>query len=473
MLQWFEKTAPIRTKFKALTALLALIGTTGPVTTWLAGGSTELIGAASASLAATVIAMIVAARHITTPYVNTVMRMEALADGDTDSPIQYTDYKDCVGRMTKAMATFRNNAVALRSDNAAQEKTIIDALSGGLKKLSSNQLDCEIRDPFPGAYDDLRRDFNAAVRSLADTIRSVRTAAASVRTGATEIRSASDDFAARNERQAASLAETASSMNDVTTNVKRTADKATDVQQAVSGAHREATEGGEVVRKAIVAMGEIEKSAQEIGQIINVIDGIAFQTNLLALNAGVEAARAGDAGKGFAVVANEVRALAQRSAEAAKNIKELITVSSKQVGDGVVLVGDTGSLLEKIVASVGDIDELMSEIASNATQQASNLQQINDAVSEMDRLTQQNAAMVEQSTAASRSLADEANEMTSLVSSFVTGEEDIVRPMRKYAPPAPSAPAPSFHPAPRSQPVAMGNVALQSVPTNDEDWSEF
>jgi methyl-accepting chemotaxis protein len=220
-------------------------------------------------------------------------------------------------------------------------------------------------------------------------------------------------------------------------------------------------------------MGEIEKSAQEIGQIINVIDGIAFQTNLLALNAGVEAARAGDAGKGFAVVANEVRALAQRSAEAAKNIKELITVSSKQVGDGVVLVGDTGTLLEKIVASVGDIDELMAEIARNATQQAGNLQQINDAVGEMDRLTQQNAAMVEQSTAASRSLADEANEMTSLVSSFVTGEDDIVRPMRKFAPSVPSAPAPSLHSAPRPQPASMGNVALQSVPTNDEDWSEF
>jgi methyl-accepting chemotaxis protein len=465
MLEWFEKTAPIRSKFKALTIVLALLGTVGPVTTWLAGGGVLLVTMAAAGLVLTVLAMLVAAQRVCTPYVNTVVRMEALAAGDTDSPIAYTDYRDCVGRMTTAMATFRSTAIALESGKSSQEKAIVEQLGGALKRLSRNDLHCELRAPFPGAYEELRQDFNAAVSSLSTTIRSVRTAAASVRVGASEIRSASDDLAARNERQAASLEETASSMNDVTTNVKQTAEKATDVQHSISNAHREATEGGEVVRRAVVAMAAIEKSAQEIGQIINVIDGIAFQTNLLALNAGVEAARAGDAGKGFAVVANEVRALAQRSADAAKDIKELITASSRQVGEGVTLVGDTGTLLEKIVSSVGEINALMVGIAENATHQSVNLQHINQSVSEMDRMTQQNAAMVEQSTAASRSLADEANEMTSLVAAFRTGEDDApVHPARTAAP----APAPAR--AARMPAPVMGNLALKST---DEDWTEF
>jgi methyl-accepting chemotaxis protein len=216
-------------------------------------------------------------------------------------------------------------------------------------------------------------------------------------------------------------------------------------------------------------MGAIEKSAQEITQIINVIDGIAFQTNLLALNAGVEAARAGDAGKGFAVVANEVRALAQRSAEAAKDIKELITTSAQQVGSGVSLVGETGTLLEKIVARVGDISGLVTTIAQSAEVQATNLQQVNGSVGDMDKMTQQNAAMVEQSTAAARSLAGEAEELTKLVSRFRTGGEDAVGG-RATAPKRPMAAAPA--PARKaSMPAVRGNLALK--PAEDDDWNEF
>jgi methyl-accepting chemotaxis protein len=348
--------------------------------------------------------------------------MEALAAGDTDKPINYTEHKDCVGRMTKAMATFRDNAVELQNGAKAQERIVVDALGTGLKRLSQNQLDFQLTDAFTGAYEDLRKDFNAAVTSLATTIRSVRASASGVLSGATEIRSASDDLANRNERQAASLEEAAAAMNQVTDNIKLTAERATVVQRTVAGTHQEATEGGQVVGRATTAMGAIEKSAQEIGHIIGVIDAIAFQTNLLALNAGVEAARAGDAGKGFAVVANEVRALAQRSADAAKDIKTLITASTQQVEDGVALVAETGSLLEKILSSVGEISGAMKDIAENASLQSVNLQQINTTVGEMDRMTQQNAAMVEQSTAASRSLADEANELTALVARFSTGE---------------------------------------------------
>lgn len=446
MLDWFETTAPIRTKFKALLAVYAALALVGVITTVAAGGGSVLVLVATAALAATVVVSVVSARLICTPYVSTVERMEALAAGDLDSPVQYTSYRDCVGRMTKAMATFRENAVQVRDGKSAEERKVVDTLSSALKRLSRNELDFELTEPFPAPYDELRSDFNAAVRSLATAIRSVRSAAANVLVGASEIRAASDDLSLRNERQAASLQETAASMSQVTQNVVENAGRAAEVQNSISSAHLEATEGGAVVQRATDAMAAIEKSAQQIGQIINVIDGIAFQTNLLALNAGVEAARAGDAGKGFAVVATEVRALAQRSADAAKDIKELITASSRQVAEGVTLVGETGDLLRKIVTNVG----------------------------EMDQMTQENAAMVEQSTAAARSLRDEANELTSLVASFRSGDSDPAAPvafMPKAATPAIVSPARSVRSAPL--PVA-GNLAVQAAAVvDDQNWTEF
>ena len=471
MLNWFEKNAPIRVKFKALLGVHTAFAGAGLATTYLAGGSPALLGAAGAAFIGTVGTVLVSSSKICTPYVNTVLRMEALAAGDTDTPINYTDHKDCVGRMTKAMATFRDNAVELQNGAKAQERIVVDALGMGLKKLSQNQLDFQINESFPGSYEALRQDFNAAVSSLADTIRSVRASASSVNGGATEIRSASDDLASRNERQAANLEEAAAAMNQVTDNIKLTAERATVVQRTVASTHQEATEGGEVVARATTAMGAIEKSAQEIGQIISVFDSIAFQTNLLALNAGVEAARAGDAGKGFAVVANEVRALAQRSADAAKDIKELITASTQQVEGGVTLVAETGALLEKILASVGEISGAMNEIADNANAQSVNLQQINTTVGEMDRMTQQNAAMVEQSTAASRSLADEANELTALVTRFATGEDTGTAPQASVV----RTLAPARHAsAPARIPQVQGNLAIKVAAVEQgDDWSDF
>ena len=203
--------------------------------------------------------------------------------------------------------------------------------------------------------------------------------------------------------------------------MKRTADGARTAREAVQSAKTAAEASGAVVGKAITAMGEIEGSARQIGQIIGVIDEIAFQTNLLALNAGVEAARAGDAGRGFAVVASEVRALAQRSAEAAKEIKALISASSQQVGQGVQLVGETGQALQRIDGEVTRINELVIEIATSAHEQAIGLEQVNAAVNQMDQVTQQNAAMVEESTAASHALAREADNLTELMSQFEVG----------------------------------------------------
>jgi len=211
------------------------------------------------------------------------------------------------------------------------------------------------------------------------------------------------------------------------------------MHDSVQQAHGDAQAGGAVVSEAVGAMNDIHRSAQEIGKIISVIDGIAFQTNLLALNAGVEAARAGDAGRGFAVVANEVRALAQRSAEAALDIKKLIGESSAQVERGVDLVGQTGDTFARIVGKVGEIAELASSIADVARAQATNIGQVRETVRELDTMTQQNAAMVEEATAASRNLAGEADRMAALVGRFSLAadagemEESYSRGVRRAA----------------------------------------
>lgn len=470
MLHWFEAEAPIRRKFDVLigillsaaianitVAYLSQIGTLRPVAATLA---------AAISGAFLLAMLLIAKDRICRPYVNTVVRMEALADGDTTSPFAYTDYKDCVGRMTKAMSVFRDNAVHLQKTSVEQQK-MVEHLSSGLDSLAKGRLDHRLETTFPAEYEELRKAFNDSISNLADMIEQVRGSASSVNNGANEIRAASDDLAERNEQQAASLEETAAAMSQITDLVKNSADNAAEVQSTMVATHREASDGGEVVQRAVSAMAVIEKSAKEITQIIDVIDGIAFQTNLLALNAGVEAARAGDAGKGFAVVANEVRALAQRSAEAAQNIKTLINASTQQVGQGVELVGETGQLLEGIVARIGEVSQHVTVIAEMAASQAASLEQVNVSVSNMDRMTQQNAAMVEESTAAGRSLANEAGELGRLVQQFRTGRSED---RREAAPPIPlktGRPPRTVH-----APVVDGNLALKER-VEEQDWSEF
>ena len=270
----------------------------------------------------------------------------------------------------------------------------------------------------PEAYATLERDLETMRKKVSGALGEVSQTSRAVDIGAQEIREASDDLARRTEQQAASLEEASASITTLAGTVGTTAEEATQLHSAVQEAHGDARQGGGVLEEAVQAMNDIHRSAAEIGKIIAVIDGIAFQTNLLALNAGVEAARAGDAGRGFAVVANEVRALAQRSAEAALDIKKLIGESSVQVERGVTLVGQTGETFERIVSRVGEIAEVASNIAQGAQSQASNIRQIQATVNELDLMTQQNAAMVEQATAASRSLAGEADRMADLVGHF-------------------------------------------------------
>lgn len=379
-------------------------------------------------LALTLIGLIHAAsrmirNRVVAPLVETAETMQRMADGDYSEVATAPDRDDEIGIMARAMAVFRSNGIA-RQTAAHDQQVVVSALSAGLDCMARQDLEYRIDQAFPEGYEELRLNYNSAVDSLAAALRTVRVGSASLTAAISEIRAASDDLAFRNEQQASSLAQTAASMSQVTASVRDTANGARSVQETINATHRQASEGGEVVRRSVAAMAAIEASAQEISQIITVIDGIAFQTNLLALNAGVEAARAGEAGKGFAVVATEVRALAQRSADAAQNIKVLIETSTAQVGQGVSLVGETGERLGGIVDQVAKVDALITRIAQAASSQAESLGNVNLAVADMDRMTQANAAMVEQSSAATHSLSTEAERLTQLVSSFRTREHD-------------------------------------------------
>lgn len=490
MLTWFEKNASIRQKFNALLVAFALLGIVNVVACALvwqnAASITVALITALATMIVSVATMLTAKAMICRPYVDTVVRMEALADGNLAAPINYTDHKDCVGRMTRAMATFRANAIALEEASADQSSNVIGALSGALNRLAEGDLTCRIENINDGEFVTLRDTFNTTVAKIEQLIGAVGATAGGVRTGSDEIRAASEDLALRNEQQAASLEETAASVGAVTSLTRQSAENATNAKLAIEQTHIRATQGGDVVRKAVDAMSAIEQSAREITQIIDVIDGIAFQTNLLALNAGVEAARAGEAGKGFAVVANEVRALAQRSAEAARDIKSLIDKSTNHVGDGVSLVGETGSLLAEIVSQIGSVTAQINDIAESTTSQATNLEQVNVAVGTIDRMTQQNAAMVEQSTAATRSLLSEAKRLGDLVAQFRVGNavSNFAAPARAVPAEAAARIAPARKaPAPRTPRKASppplpveGNLARKPAPAslpNEDDWSEF
>ncbi|AAK24656.1 methyl-accepting chemotaxis protein [Caulobacter vibrioides] len=248
--------------------------------------------------------------------------------------------------------------------------------------------------------------------------------------------------------------------------VKRTAAGAQEASRVVNAAKDDAETGGQVVADAVAAMGEIEKSSEQIGSIISVIDEIAFQTNLLALNAGVEAARAGEAGRGFAVVAQEVRALAQRSAEAAREIKALILASTQQVDAGVVLVGKTGDALDRIVSQVVKINEVVREIAVSAQNQATGLEQVNTALNQMDQITQQNAAMVEEATAASHALAMEADNLTVLMGQFRIGETPEAQSNRRDLSKGAGVPS-------NLRPIAQSHARAGSAAAKIDGWDEF
>lgn len=317
----------------------------------------------------------------------------------------------------------------------AEQRTIdaLHVMASSLERLAAGDLVSRVSEPLSGEFQQLKDDFNAAVAELHDAIAVVAGSTHGIDSEAEGIAQASDDLAKRTEQQAASLEQTAAALEQLTASVKQTAARAGEASQFVSTMKADARDSGNVVKQAVGAMGEISSSSQQISSIIGVIDEIAFQTNLLALNAGVEAARAGDAGRGFAVVAQEVRALAQRSAEAAKEIKALIAVSTAEVGTGVGLVNQTGECLQRIIDRVEGLDHLVSEIALSAREQATSLNEVNSAVGQMDMLTQQNAAMVQEAATSIQSLKTETADLTRLVARFKVEETRSAVPMPKPA----------------------------------------
>ncbi len=370
-------------------------------------------------------------------------RMSTLADGDTVTPVSFQDRKDEIGAMARSVEVFRQAVIRnARLEEAAEqtrlasevareearakaeaeaEERLIRAtgvLANGLRRLASGDMLCEIDEEFVPQLEALRDDFNTSVRQLRQVLDEVAQVTGSLTRGSYDVSRASDELARRSQQQAVSLEETAAALEEITVHVAATTKRTGEARDIVLDTHTCAQHSGEVVLNAVAAMERIEKASQHIGQIVGVIDEIAFQTNLLALNAGVEAARAGDSGKGFAVVANEVRGLAQRSADAARQIKTLIGNSESAVGEGVELVNDTGKGLAAIVDLIQSINSHMNAIASGSQQQSSALNQVNGAVNHIDQVTQKNSAMVEEMSVAGMRLATDSERLEELLKKF-------------------------------------------------------
>ncbi|WP_369061611.1 methyl-accepting chemotaxis protein [Caulobacter sp. 73W] len=410
-----------------------------------AAASTMVTTLGGAAVAAVVIAGLMnwlLSGAVAAPVAAMTQTMRRLASGDNAVEIPAMGRKDELGDMAAAVLSFKEAALekialetrseadrnlseteraAREADKARQAKedaVAVESLGQALSRLADGDLTHRITAEFAPRSQSLKDDFNRAMNELMGAMRAINISTSSVRSSSDEIAHASTDLSRRTEQQAAALEETAAALDQITATVRRTAEGAKTASGSVADARADADRSAKVVDQAVGAMGQIETSSREISLIIGVIDEIAFQTNLLALNAGVEAARAGEAGKGFAVVASEVRALAQRSAEAAKEIKALITASEQQVSAGVDLVGQTGAALRRIVDQVVSIDERIREIAASAQEQATGLHQVNSAINQMDQVVQQNAAMVEEATAATQSLRGETGTLGDLVDRF-------------------------------------------------------
>ena len=332
---------------------------------------------------------------------------------------------------------------------------------------------------------DLARAMDAMATQLRTMVSQVTQSTSQVSSAAAEIAQGSADLSQRTEEQASALEETASSMEELTSTVKHSADNAGQANQLAAAARTQAEQGGQVVEQAVTAMNAINQSSRKIADIIGVIDEIAFQTNLLALNAAVEAARAGEQGRGFAVVAGEVRKLAQRSADAAKEIKSLITDSVTKVEDGGKLVDHAGQTLREIVTSVKKVSDIVAEIAAAAREQATGIEQVNKAILQMDQVTQQNAALVEETAAASQSMGDQAGELQRLMGFFKLDERGapIATASAGIKPRAAAPPRPGLRSSATRKPTsAKAGVAQRSVPVEKkpvaappaaEEWEEF
>jgi methyl-accepting chemotaxis protein len=412
------------------------------------------LGLLTAALVAVIGMVLLVSRRVTGPLRQIQQAMLKLAGGDFSVVLPGLDRRDEIGDVANAIERFRalveekarteaaesvarqkaeaeQKAQLLQAEAAAQAKVTeersrmaeeqtraVRALGRALQTLSAGDLTFRLTDAFPDAYQALKDDFNGTMAQLEDTLRALTEAANEVSTASVEISNSTTDLSQRTEEQAAGLEETSASMEEIAATVKKNAENAQLANASAGSTHQIAARGGEVVAKTVEAMGRIEQSSGKISDIIGVIDEIARQTNLLALNAAVEAARAGEAGRGFAVVASEVRTLAQRSSQAAKDIKDLITTSADQVQEGVQLVNRAGSSLHEIVESIKKVAAIVSEIASASAEQAGGIEQVNRALTQMDQAVQQNSALVEENAATAKRLQEQAQTMNVRVATF-------------------------------------------------------
>ncbi len=350
-----------------------------------------------------------------------------LAHGDLNIDVESRERRDELNDIVQSLDVFKKTAIVARDRTeqavrtAEEAEKAIKGVGDGLDALAKGNLTHRITAQFTGPFVKLKEDFNQAVGQLHDAMRSVLDSTKTIDSGAMEISEATEDISKRSEQQAANLECTAAALEEITSTVQTTAKNAKEASAIVTKAKVAAENGGKVVVSAIEAIDQIEQSAKQIAEIISVIDEISFQTNLLALNAGVEAARAGEAGKGFAVVASEVRALAQRSSQAGKEIKKLIQTSSSNVEAGVDLVRESGKVLNAIVSQIVQVDSLVAEMAQAASQQSAGVTDVNSTVAQIGQATQQNTAMVEHSSAAARELAEGTSQLREQVSFFNVG----------------------------------------------------
>ena len=472
--------------------------------------------------------------------------MQGLADGDTGIEVFGAQRKDEIGLMARTVQIFKDNMVArarAEADIAEQRRAAeeqraaregrerkaieeisalcdraaagdldtrlneadkegflltisqrLNALTGMLQQITGElatvtssmaggDLTSSVRGSYRGVFGSLKDSVNGMADRLRDIAGKLNESAAAVRDASAEISTGSQDLAQRTESQAASIEETAASMHEITTTVKQNADNAQSASQLATMARDAADKGGHVMGDVVQAMGRIEGSAGKISDIVGLIEEIAFQTNLLALNASVEAARAGEAGKGFAVVAQEVRALAQRSADASRDIKALITESNGQVREGGKLVGQAGETLTDIVGAIKKVSDIVAEIAAASREQATGLDQINTAVGSMDEMTQRNGALVEETSASAQALSEQAGQLAELVSFFKIGTASQ-KVIPAQTPPAPRTAevAPLRKPAAKPEnPAATSKVkpvpalkrTSQVATEADADWQEF
>jgi len=436
------------------------------------------------------------ALSITRPIARLVATMGELAQGHNDTDVQGVGRGDEIGQMARAVLVFRDAAVekqrleteaaeqrraaeeerarneAARAEAAQQVARVVKGLGAGLEQLARGDLTYRVTDEFAAEYKKIQDDFNAAIGQLQETIKNIALSSSEVSNAASEISTSTTDLSQRTEEQAASLEQTSASMEEMAATVKKNAENSQHANELAKGTQNIADRGGAVVAQAVAAMARIEESSRQISDIISVIDEIARQTNLLALNAAVEAARAGEAGRGFAVVASEVRSLAQRSSQAAKDIKDLITNSSGQVREGVELVNKAGVSLNEIVESIKSVAAIVADIANASAEQAAGIDQINKALSQMDEVTQQNSALVEENAATAKTLEDQQLAMSEQVGFFRVGQasaeasgEDNVRSISEARAPKP---------APKAAVMRRGRAGgAATAVAADPEWQEF